>query len=95
MEAARYEVHIITHDALFYTHRAGEKLVVTDDSDPVWWRGKLDSGREGSFPSRCVDKLKADEKVMQVNQSVQLDCNGKVIKLYRNQARYEQTPNKH
>lgn len=64
--------------------RPGSKLVVTDMSDPEWWRGKC-NGQQGYFPASCAMRIYSGEKVMKLTKSVQVGEAGKEVKIQRDQ----------
>ncbi|XP_022107054.1 growth factor receptor-bound protein 2-like isoform X2 [Acanthaster planci] len=38
--------------------KKGEKILVLDKSDQNWWRGRLESGKEGMFPVSYTKEIK-------------------------------------
>lgn len=60
--------------------RAGERVVVTDTSDPHWWLGTVD-GYTGYFPQRNVLLLNPEDKVYKIIKPVQAEN----LKLLRDQ----------
>ncbi|GAU87368.1 hypothetical protein RvY_00233 [Ramazzottius varieornatus] len=63
--------------------RPGDRVVVVDSSKPDWWRGKCFSAT-GHFPSECVARVNPGERVCVVSHSLQLNENGTVLRLSKN-----------
>ncbi|XP_069763013.1 SH3 and cysteine-rich domain-containing protein 2-like isoform X5 [Narcine bancroftii] len=48
----------------------GDRIVVTDDSNEDWWKGKI-GDRVGFFPANFVQRIRPGERVWQCNSSFQ------------------------
>ncbi|XP_072927830.1 SH3 and cysteine-rich domain-containing protein 2-like isoform X1 [Hemitrygon akajei] len=48
----------------------GDRIVVTDDSNEDWWKGKI-GDRVGFFPANFVQRIRPGEKVWQCNKTFQ------------------------
>ncbi|XP_055334363.1 uncharacterized protein LOC129585637 [Paramacrobiotus metropolitanus] len=61
--------------------RPGDRIVVTDTSQPDWWKGKGFGTSAGYFPRECVARVNPNEKVCVVTHALQLNENGTVLRL--------------
>ncbi|XP_078280561.1 SH3 and cysteine-rich domain-containing protein 2-like [Rhinoraja longicauda] len=48
----------------------GDRIVVTDDSNEDWWKGKI-GDRVGLFPANFVQRIRPGERVWQCNRTYQ------------------------
>ncbi|XP_067824906.1 SH3 and cysteine-rich domain-containing protein 2-like [Heptranchias perlo] len=50
--------------------RQGDRIVVTDDANEDWWKGKI-GDRVGFFPANFVQRIRPGERVWQCNRTFQ------------------------
>ncbi|KAE8597177.1 hypothetical protein XENTR_v10016379 [Xenopus tropicalis] len=48
--------------------RPGDKIIVLDDSNEDWWKGKIED-RVGFFPANFVQKVQQNERIFQCNRT--------------------------